>query len=150
MTVITAPLNGEVRLILAEGLREEETRLFWTKESTEGLEDDQAGDVLDYRGEPFRARRVAQWPVVSWKCSANGLMRGRREKFWSQNAIGTISKQCECDIKRAIEFFFCVSPDVHVLVREPHMCLFPSLSTQGNLVEKQWVYGTTLDLKPYE
>ena len=54
-------MRGEEQLVLPEGLREEETRRFWTKESSDGLDDDHAGDVLDSRGEQVRAMRGDQW-----------------------------------------------------------------------------------------
>jgi len=38
----------------------EATRGFWTKESLETF-DGHAGDVLEYRGEQFRAIRVESW-----------------------------------------------------------------------------------------
>ena len=55
-----ALLSSEEQLGLPEGLQEEETRRFWTKESSEGRDVDLAGDVLDSRSELVRAMRVDQ------------------------------------------------------------------------------------------
>ena len=61
MPAITVSLSREEQLALPEGLRGEETRRFWTKESSEGLGDDHVGDVWDSRGEQVRGMPGEPW-----------------------------------------------------------------------------------------
>lgn len=59
--VIAASLSGEKMLGLPEGLREEEIRRCWTKESDEDPDDGHTCDVLVCRDEQFRAVRGNPW-----------------------------------------------------------------------------------------
>ena len=59
--VVTAPLSGEERAILPEGLREIETRKFWLRENIEVIDDDHIGDKIEYLGKQYRMVGVDQW-----------------------------------------------------------------------------------------
>ena len=61
--VVSAPLDGDERLVLPEGLRSEEVRNFWTKAAVASLdlESGQDADIIRYQGSRYRAERVAKW-----------------------------------------------------------------------------------------
>ena len=61
ITIVTAPLSGEERAILPEGLREIETRKFWLREDIEVIDDDHIGDKIEYLGKEYRMVSVDQW-----------------------------------------------------------------------------------------
>ena len=61
--VVSAPLDGDERLILPEGLRSEEVRNFWTKAKVQSVDQasGQDADIIRYQGSRYRAERVAKW-----------------------------------------------------------------------------------------
>ena len=61
ISVVTAPVDGEEREILAVGLRSEELRTFWIKAAVQGVDDAHDADVIAYRGVRFRAERIEAW-----------------------------------------------------------------------------------------
>ena len=54
IVVVTAPLSGEERLLLPEGLRSEETRTFWTRENVQAQRPAADGDIIEYAMQRFR------------------------------------------------------------------------------------------------
>ena len=58
---ITAPISGEERLALPEGIRDEETRHFWTNADIRGLTDDSDSDVIAYLSEDWRVDVLQDW-----------------------------------------------------------------------------------------
>ena len=61
ISVVTAPLSGEEREILAAALRSQELRTFWVKGTVQGVDDGHDADVIAYRGGRFRAERIEAW-----------------------------------------------------------------------------------------
>ena len=58
---ITAPVSGEERLALPEGIREETTRRFWTDYAIRGLTDGADSDVIAYLSEDWRVEVLQDW-----------------------------------------------------------------------------------------
>ena len=58
---ITAPISGEERLTLPEGIRSETTRHFWTNADILGVTDDADADIIAYRSEDYRVSILGDW-----------------------------------------------------------------------------------------
>ena len=66
ITVITAPLSGEDRLLLPEGIREAQGRKFWLTASVSAVrEGAAAGDYIRHGGGVFRLVHVRNWQGFS-------------------------------------------------------------------------------------
>ena len=66
ISVVTAPLSGEDRQQLPEGIREAEGRKFWLRDSISAVrEGEAAGDYIRYGGEVFRIVLVKNWQGFS-------------------------------------------------------------------------------------
>ncbi|MYC27948.1 MAG: hypothetical protein F4X63_08175 [Nitrospira sp. SB0662_bin_26] len=61
VTVVTVPVDGEERLILPEGLREEDLRKFYLRHDIEVLDDDHAGDKIRYLSKEYRMMVAEDW-----------------------------------------------------------------------------------------
>ena len=61
IVVVSAPVSGEERLTLPEGLREQDLRMFWLKHDIIILDDNNSGDVVEFLGKQYRAVVVEKW-----------------------------------------------------------------------------------------
>ena len=60
--VVTAPITGEERQILEEGIRTRDIRKFWlTQPVSAGVEGEDNGDIIRYDGTEYRAQVVDDW-----------------------------------------------------------------------------------------
>ena len=60
--LVTAPTGSIVRESLPEGLRAEDLRSFWLRESVEAVAEGRtAGDIIRHRGKSYRVIRVDDW-----------------------------------------------------------------------------------------
>ena len=68
--VVTAPISGEERQVLPEGIRLRDVRSFWLTEpvtaTAEGT-DGESGDQIEYDGATYRIFEVQDWAWF-WEC----------------------------------------------------------------------------------
>ena len=62
--VVTAPIDGQDRQTLPEGMRDRTVRTFWLRERIEAVDEStegHTGDVLRYGGNTWEAFHVDEW-----------------------------------------------------------------------------------------
>ena len=60
--VVTAPLEGDQRAVLPEGIREEDVRSFWTLAAVDAIKaDEKDGDIIEHNSISYRAIQVDDW-----------------------------------------------------------------------------------------
>ena len=97
ISVVSVPLNGEERLVLEEGLRNSESRRFWTTSPVNFVTGEQDAtqsdsDLILYKNEFFRVTRVEDWSggfveILGVKLEVEDVLTGPQRLLWDDGVL---------------------------------------------------------------